>query len=683
MENFTTGNGGELHPEAKKESTRMTTNNGVVISDDQNSLKVGPRGPSLLEDLFLREKITHFDHERIPERAVHARGYGAKGYFQCYEGNAELTHAQFLNDPKLRTPVFCRFSTVAGSEGSADLARDVRGFAVKFYTQQGNYDLVGNNIPVFFIQDAIKFPDLVHSVKPEQDRAFPQAQSAHNTFWDFIGLMPESMHMIMWVMSDRAIPRSLRMMEGFGVHTFRLINAEGKSTFVKFHWRPKLGTYSVIWPEAVVINGADPDFHRRDIWEAIESGDFPEWELSVQTFTDKEAEAFDFDVLDPTKLVPEELAPLRPIGKMVLNENVQNFFAETEQVAFCPANLVPGIDLTNDPLLQGRLFSYLDTQLSRLGGPNFNQLPVNAPKCPWRNLQRDGHMQMTIPSGPVANSPQSLNPELPAECPVSGYKTYPESNSGDKLRIRPESFADHYSQAILFYNSLLDFEKDHVANALAFELGKCDQVHIRERILKHLLNIDEALASKVADELGHELPGKPAKKKTTEKSGSEASDPLSQYKSNKPSIAGKTVAVLTTPGVSGDLLEKFKKAVEKEKAKLAIIALKPAPFKDDGGKEHTPKDFLAGAPSALFDAVIVAPAKAGELDGNVQAQDWVRMAFAHLKVIGYTENSKSLLEVSGVPVKDKGIYDVTSGKLTDYIATAKEHRIWEREKKLK
>ena len=682
MKDFTEGNGGELHPVAKSDKNRMTTNNGVVISDDQNSLKAGPRGPSLLEDLFLREKITHFDHERIPERAVHARGYGAKGYFQCYTGNEDITHAQFLNDAELKTPVFCRFSTVAGSEGSPDLARDVRGFAVKFYTQQGNYDLVGNNVPVFFIQDAIKFPDLIHSVKPEHDRAFPQAQSAHNTFWDFIGLMPESMHMVMWVMSDRAIPRSLRMMEGFGVHTFRLINAQGVSTFVKFHWRPKLGTYSVIWPEAVVINGADPDYHRRDIWESIESGDYPEWELSVQTFTDKQAESFDFDVLDPTKLVPEELVPLRPIGKMVLNENVQNFFAETEQIAFCPANLVPGIDLSNDPLLQGRLFSYLDTQLSRLGGPNFNQLPVNAPKCPWRNMQRDGHMQMTIPSGPIANSPQSLNPDLPAECPVSGYKSFAENNTGDKLRIRPESFADHYSQAILFYNSLLDFEKDHVASAIAFELGKCDQVHVRERILSHLLHIDDQLAATVAEELGHPLPKKVGKKKT-EKHELKSSDPLSQYKSNEPSIAGKTIAILTTPGASAKLLDQLEKTLEKEHAKLAIIALKPSPFQDDAGKERKPKDFLAGAPSALFDAIIVAPAKQGELDNNTQAQDWIRMAFAHLKVIGYTDSSKRLFELAGVPVQEDGIFDLSSGKLSEYVEAAKQHRIWSREKKLK
>ena len=444
----------ETHQTVEKLGDSLTTNHGIPISDNQNSLKAGARGPALIEDFVLREKITHFDHERIPERIVHARGSGAHGYFQVYESLADITKAAFLQDPKLKTEVFARLSTVAGGAGSGDLPRDVRGFAVKFYTSEGNYDLVGNNIPVFFIQDAMKFPDLIHSVKMEADRGFPQAASAHDTFWDFASLTPESMHMLMWVMSDRAIPRSLRMIEGFGVHTFRLINAEGKSRFVKFHWRPKLGMQSVLWDEAVKINGADSDFHRRDLWEAIEKGDFPEWELGLQVFDEAQAAKLDFDVLDATKLIPEEIIPLRMVGKMVLNRNAANFFAETEQVAFLPSNVPPGIDFSNDPLLQGRLFSYQDTQLSRLGGPNFHQIPINAPRCPFHNMQRDGLRQMQVPKGRVNYEPNSIDAGAPRENPARGFASYAEPMDGPKVRQRSETFADHYSQARLFFRSM-------------------------------------------------------------------------------------------------------------------------------------------------------------------------------------------------------------------------------------
>ena len=505
-----------------------------------------------------------------------------------------MTKAAFLQDPTVQTPVFCRFSTVAGSAGSPDLARDVRGFSVKFYTSAGNYDLVGNNIPVFFIQDAIKFPDFVHSVKPEPDRDFPQAQSAHNTFWDFVSLNSESMHMLMWVMSDRALPRSFRMMEGFGVHTFRMINAKGVSKFVKFRSRPTLGTFSVIWPEAVKINGADPDFHRRDLWNAINAGDFPEWELSVQAFTEEGASKFDFDVLDPTKLIPEELVPLTPLGKMVLNRNVDNFFAETEQVAFCPSHVVPGIDFSNDPLLQGRLFSYLDTQLSRLGSPNFHQIPVNKPKCPFANFQRDGHMQMEVPTGNVANEPNSLDDGSPREDPTVGFTSFRAEESGQKLRIRPESFADHYSQARLFWVSMTDAEKRHIIAGFAFELGKCDQVKIRTRMLGHLQNIDGNLADQVADALG--MKGKADKIKPRVPAGDPDPSPrLSQYTIAPASLAGKKIGLLTTDQVDASLYDALTKLAKAEKATLEVIAPKVGPFETSDGTEIVPDHFLAGA----------------------------------------------------------------------------------------
>jgi catalase len=442
----------------------LTTNQGLRINDDQNSLKAGERGPSLLEDFHLREKITHFDHERIPERVVHARGAAAHGFFQVYESQAPYTKAKFLADPSVRTPVFVRFSTVVGSRGSADLARDVRGFAVKFYTEEGNFDLVGNNIPVFFIQDGVKFPDLVHAIKPEPHHEIPQASSAHDTFWDFISLMPESMHMIMWIMSDRAIPRSFRMMEGFGVHTFRFVNEKGKSRFVKFHWKPLLGVHSVVWDEAQKISGIDPDFHRRDLWESIENGNFPEWEFGVQIVEEKDEHKFDFDLLDPTKLIPEEMVPVKRIGKMTLNRNPDNFFAETEQVAFHPGHLVSGIDFSNDPLLQGRLFSYTDTQLIRLGGPNFHEIPINQPVAPVHNKQRDGHMRQTINQGRVSYHPNSLGGGCPmqAKGDMGGFVSYAEKIDAPKVRARSEKFFDHFSQAAMFWNSQSHAEKTHI-----------------------------------------------------------------------------------------------------------------------------------------------------------------------------------------------------------------------------
>ncbi len=498
------GHGGERHQVAAPGGQRLTTQQGTPVSDDQNSLRVGDRGPTLLDDFVMREKIFHFDHERIPERVVHARGYGAHGFFETYEPLTDLTSADLFQRAGEKTPAFVRFSTVAGSKGSFDLARDVRGFAVKLYTQEGNWDIVGNNIPVFFIQDAIKFPDLVHSVKEEPDRAFPQAQSAHDNFWDFASLMPETTHMLMWQMSDRAIPRSFRFMQGFGVHTFRLVNADGQASFVKFHWTPKLGMQSVMWNEAVKINGADPDFHRRDLWDAIQSGNFPEWELGIQVFDDAFADDFDFDVLDATKIIPEELVPVRPIGRLVLDRVVDNFFAETEQVAFCTANIVPGVDFTNDPLLQGRNFSYLDTQLKRLGGPNFTHLPINAPKCPMAHFQQDGHMAMQNPVGRVNYEPNSRTgaDAGPREDPAHGFRTTTRTEGGDTRRVRSDTFADHYSQARQFFLSQTPTEQGHIVDSFVFELSKVEEPSIRERMVANLRNVHEPMASAIAEGLG-------------------------------------------------------------------------------------------------------------------------------------------------------------------------------------
>jgi catalase len=671
--------GGETHQQADPDQPALTTNQGLAVSNNQNSLRAGERGPTLLEDFVLREKITHFDHERTPERIVHARGAGAHGYFQPYHSMKKVTKAAFLSDPAVKTPVFVRFSTVAGERGSADLARDVRGFAVKFYTSEGNFDLVGNNIPVFFIQDAIKFPDIIHSVKIEPDRGFPQAASAHDTFWDFISLMPESMHMIMWVMSDRAIPRSFRMMEGFGIHTFRLVNEAGKTQFVKFHWRPKLGTSSVLWDEAVKINGADADFHRRDLWEAIAAGDFPEFEFGLQIFDEETADRFEFDVLDATKLIPEEFVPVQMVGKMVLDRNPANFFAETEQVAFCPSHLVPGLDFSEDPLLQGRLFSYLDTQLSRLGGPNFHQIPINAPKCPFQNLQRDGIHQMSVPTGRVSYEPNSLAPDAPRESMDRGFTTSERPMEGRPVRVRSESFSDHYSQARLFYKSITPPEQKHLANALTFELGKLETEAIRLRMLGHLLLIDRDLAEAVIGALGAE--GK-ADKITPAKTPIELkpSPALRLYGKTKPTLAGRKVGVLLGAGFDAKIKEELVAQIENEGAKAAIIAAKIQGELDSEEQLHSVDMALRASPSVLFDAVVIMAGAEGDkkFAGDPNALTFLMDAKRHCKAVGFLD-IPSLSKKAGI-VAEPGVVAISDkAGVKGFIAAARSGRFWERE----
>lgn len=676
---------GEVHQVRTDKTPALTTQQGVPVADDQNSLKAGPRGPVLLEDFILREKINRFDHERIPERVVHARGTAAHGYFELTNSLSGISKADVFQRVGEKVPVFARFSTVAGNKGSADLARDVRGFAVKFYTNEGNWDLVGNNMPVFFIQDAIKFPDLVHSVKEEPDRGFPQAASAHDTFWDFVSLTPESMHMIMWIMSDRAIPRSLRMMEGFGVHSFRLIDAGGKSTYVKFHWRPKLGTQSVVWDEALKLNGADPDYHRRDLWDAIDQGHFPEWELSVQTFDEAFANRFDFDVLDATKLIPEEIIPLRPVGRMVLDRNPDNHFAEVEQVAFCTQNVVPGIDFTNDPLLQGRNFSYLDTQITRLGGPNFAQIPINQPRCPMHNFQRDGHMQMQVPKGRVAYEPQSLSEGLPREDAGRGYRSFAQTENGDKLRARSETFADHFSQARQFFISQTPPEQNHIVAALTFELSKVETKSVRNRILGQLVNIDPTLARRVATGLGHrEAIGRisPAVATRTDLKPSPA---LSILAKAQPTLQGRVIGCLVADGSDPAIVSALRDAAKSAGADFKVVA--PTVEGVAGaGEAVIPADMqLAGGPSVLFDAVVVAvsPAGGSELAGEAAAVAWVHDAFSHVKVIGYAPGAAPLLERAGAfkagqPV-DGGVIAIVDGGTSNFIGLASRGRVWARE----
>ncbi|SDK00310.1 catalase [Catalinimonas alkaloidigena] len=682
----TLGEGGETHQVAGNGTPVLTTQQGVPVADDQNSLKVGSRGPTALEDFHFREKIFHFDHERIPERVVHARGYGAHGYFELYESLSDITSADIFQRPGEKTPAFVRFSTVAGNKGSADLARDVRGFAVKLYTKEGNWDIVGNNIPVFFIQDAIKFPDLIHAAKQEPDRGFPQAQTAHDNFWDFASLMPESMHMIMWIMSDRTIPRSFRFMEGFGVHTFRLVNAEGKSTFVKFHWKPKLGMQSVVWNEALKINGADPDFHRRDLWDAIKMGDYPEWELGLQLFDEDFAEKFDFDVLDATKLIPEEVVPVRRVGRLVLDRCVDNFFAETEQVAFCTQNIVPGIDFTNDPLLQGRNFSYLDTQLKRLGGPNFTHIPINAPKCPFLNFQQDGHMAMTNPKGRANYEPNSWGAQGgPRESP-KGYHSYPAEESGPKLRIRPESFADHYSQARQFYISQTPVEQDHIARALIFELSKVETPAIRMRIVSHLLNIDEELAQQVGDGLGLKQLPKPAEAAKPTRKDLKESPALSILKNSPNSFKGRKIGVVLTDGSDMALLQALKKAVKEEGALLEIIAPKVGGVTASDGTWVEAKQKINGGPSVLYDAVVLLPSKEGAklLSMESTARDFVADAFAHMKFIGYVESAMPLLEKACIADSlDEACIALKDGAdTTKFVEACRQVRFWERASKV-
>jgi len=658
------GSGGETHQDAAAGAPAdgyLTDNFGHRLADNQNSLKAGARGPALLEDFILREKIFHFDHERIPERIVHARGSGAHGVFEVTRAIPELTKAGLFQEKGKNCPVFVRFSTVAGGAGSVDTPRDVRGFAVKFYTDEGNWDLVGNNIPVFFIQDAIKFPDLIHSVKMEADRGYPQAASAHDTFWDFVGLMPEAMHMIMWAMSDRAIPRTLRTMEGFGVHTFRLVDAKGKGRFVKFHWKPAQGLESLIWDEAVKIAGADPDFHRRDLYEAIDSGAYPAWDLGVQVFDEEWAAKQPYDVLDATKLVPEEDVPVEIVGRMTLNRNVDNFFAETEQVAFLPSNVIPGIDFSNDPLLQGRLFSYLDTQKSRLGTTNFHQIPINAPKCPFHNMQRDGLMQTLVPTGRANYEPNSLNEageaSGPRADPDSGFTSFRENGERndptEKLRVRPELFADHYSQAALFFHSQTESEQAHIASALVFELSKVSLEHVRARVLSRLRNVDEELASRVAQGLAMDLPEKaPAARAPV---AMKPSDALSIQKQARKTFEGRKVGILFAQGSDKAAIDALKKDIEGAGGSVFLVAPKVGGIAVKGGTLKADGQ-LDGSPSVMFDAVasILMPEAAAELARQGAAVQWFMDAYGHCKTIAHCPGTQVILDKAGVE-KDEGV----------------------------
>lgn len=674
------GNAGEAHQQADDNSTNLTTQQGIVIADNQNSLRAGCRGPALLEDFILREKITHFDHERIPERIVHARGSAAHGYFELTESLEHYTTAKVLTEVGEQTPLFTRFSTVAGGAGSVDTPRDIRGFAVKIYTKEGNWDLVGNNTPVFFIQDAIKFPDLVHAVKMEPDRGFPQAASAHDTFYDFISLSPETLHNFLWAMSDRGIPRSLRMIEGFGIHSYRLINAQGESTFVRFHWRPRLELQSHVWDEAVKVAGADPDYHRRDLFEALQQGDEVIWDFAVQLFTQEQADEFPFDHLDATKLIPEELVPLKIVGKMVLNRYPDNFFAETEQVAFCPANIIPGIDFSNDPLLQGRLFSYLDTQLSRLGSPNFAQLPINAPKCPFHNMQRDGHMQMQIPKGRVAYEPQSLEPEKPRENPSIGFKSFAEdltqNNDAVKGRIRAESFADFYSQPRMFYRSQTPIEQAHIASAIVFELSKVETPYIRERMVAQLLTVDETLGKRVADGLGMKSVPKPIEP-TVPVQDLPLSPALQLIGKAKPTLEGRKVAILVADDSNAEMLEKYKAAITAAKAKPFIVAPKIS-ITLNNGETIAADGQLAGSPSVLFDAIvsIIMPEQAKKLAKVSEAIAWFKDAHAHLKAIAYCGATDEFILIPQHIDKDASV--VALKEIDTFIEKAKS-REWDRE----
>lgn len=673
----------------------LTTNQGLRISDNQNSLRGGERGPTLLEDHILREKIMHFDHERIPERVVHARGAGAHGVFEVYESMRKFTKAGFLQDPKVKTPVFVRFSTVAGSRGSADTVRDVRGFSVRFYTAEGNFDLVGNNIPVFFIQDAIKFPDLIHAVKPEPHNEIPQASSAHDTFWDFISLVPETTHVLMWVMSDRAIPRSLQTMEGFGVHTFRFVDEAGKSSFVKFHWKPVLGVHSLVWDEAVKLAGKDADFHRRDLWEAIDQGQYPEWEFGVQIVPEKDEHKFGFDLLDATKLIPESLVPVQIIGKMTLNHNPDNYFAETEQVAFHPGHLVPGIDFSNDPLLQGRLFSYTDTQLSRLGSPNFHEIPINRPLAAVDNNQRDGHMRQTVVKGRVSYEPNSLGGGCPMQRPweQGGFVTHPQLVDGEKIRLRSKTFADHYSQAALFWRSQARWEQDHIVAAFCFELAKVGVAAVRERMVSNLTQVDAVLAKRVADGLGMAVPKAPAGTKPVSRSDKPAKDPaLSMANARRDSVAGRRVAVLVADGVDGAVIDAVGKALQAGGAAMKLIAPCMGEIKNKAGKPIKVDHSLPTVGSVLFDAVFVPGGKAcaDVLCADANAVLFVKEAYKHGKAIAASDEGALLVaraaisagtpdgEFQGpgvIAASGKAVNDAFTGNFVTAIA---KHRFAER-----
>jgi catalase len=672
----------------------LTTNQGVPVADNQHSLKAGLRGPALLEDFILREKITHFDHERIPERIVHARGSGAHGYFECHASMAKVTRASLFAEPGKRTPVFVRFSTVLGERGSTDTPRDVRGFAVKFYTEEGNWDLVGNNIPVFFIQDAMKFPDLVHAAKPEPHFAMPQAASAHDTFWDFVSLMPESTHMLMWAMSDRTLPRSYRMMQGFGVHTFRLVNAEGKSTFVKFHWTPVAGTHSLDWDESVKIAGADPDFHRRDLWEAIEAGAFPEWELSFQLFTEEQAERFSFDVLDATKLIPEELVPLTPVGKMVLNRNPDNFFAETEQVAFCTAHIVPGIDFSNDPLLAGRIHSYHDTQISRLGGPNFHEIPINAAVAQVHNNQRDGMHRQAIHRGKVAYEPNSLGGGCPFQAGVAGFTSFREPIEADKVRGKPERFADHYTQATLFYNSQTAVEKAHILRGFRFELTKVQVPAIRQRVVAMLANVDAGLAEALAAELGMPVPEPlPRALKTAPKPEVDASPALSLFaRPGDGSIRTRRVAILVADGVDGAAARALHAGLFEQGAVPRYVAARLGSVQTEDGSTLNVEVTLETMPSVLFDALALPGGKGAvtQLANIGHALEFIKDQYRHAKPIFAAGAAAALVENAGVPAvlpsgePDPGVLivgpdETVSAALPRLVKAIARHRHHERE----
>ena len=678
----------------------LTTRQGLKVNDTNNSLKSGERGATLLEDFLLREKIHNFDHERIPERIVHARGSGAHGYFELYESIEEYSKAGIFTDTSRKTPVFVRFSTVAGSKGSTDLARDVRGFAVKFYTDEGTWDLVGNNMPIFFIQDAMKFPDLIHSVKPEPHQEIPQAASAHDTFYDFISLTPETLHNHIWVMSDRAIPRSFRMMEGFGIHTFRLINKEGKAHFVKFHWKPKLGVHSVTWDEAVKISGADSDFHRRDLWNAIEAGHFPEWELGLQIVPEEDEHKYDFDLLDPTKLIPEEMVPVKIIGRMVLNRNPENFFAETEQVAFMPGSIVPGIDFTNDPLLQGRLFSYRDTQLSRLGSHNFHQIPINRPVAEAQNNQRDGHMQTEIPKGRTAYFPNSIGGGCPYLSTVAegGFESYQERIDAKKIRTRSESFNDHFSQPALFYRSLSDWEKEHIINAYSFELGKCEIKPIKERMLYLIAQIDENLANKVAKNIGLKVPSsvqepinqaigadanveeqQPGEKKIY----LEKSPKLSQANTHFNTIETRQIAILVANGFHMPDVMKMTDALEKKGAVIKLVAPHGGTIICDDNMEHKVDAAIMTTESVLFDAVFI-PGGKKSIDALVSQSKFIKFvneAYKHCKSIAVANEGKELLNKSEIQDFDNDEALFINVTPEDFIAAIAKHRNWNRREK--
>jgi len=681
----TTGNGGETHQRAAGDAPVLTTNHGVPISDNQNSLKSGARGPTLLEDFVLREKIFHFDHERIPERIVHARGSGAHGVFEATADISDLSQAAVFTKGE-QTDVFVRFSTVAGGAGSVDTPRDVRGFAVKFYTREGNWDLVGNNIPVFFIQDAIKFPDLVHSVKMEADRAYPQAGSAHDTFWDWASLMPETTHMLMWAMSDRTLPRSFRTMEGFGVHTFKLVNAEGKASFVKFHWKPRLGLQSTIWDEALKLQAADNDYQRRDLWEAIDTGAFPQWDLGIQVFDEEFARAQPYDVLDATKLIPEDDVPVRIIGTLTLNRNPDNFFAETEQVAFLPTNIVPGIDFSNDPLLQGRLFSYLDTQNSRLGTTNFHQIPINAPRCPFGNFQRDGKMQTQVPKGRANYEPNSLAAHGedggPRESAERGFATVNAATGpdeqGEKLRVRAELFADHYSQARLFYRSQTENEQAHIASSFVFELSKVGVLdQVPPRMVANLRNVDEDLAQRVADGLGIDLPEKA--KAAREPVDLAPSDALSIHKNMKATLEGRAVGILYADGSDAGEIDAVVAAVDGAGGKPVLVSPKVGGATLTDGSKRKADGQLAGTPSQIFDAVavVLSPDGCASLVKEAAAVQFVMDAFGHLKAIGASEAAKPLLDKAGVEADD-GVTGLDDG----FVAAAAK-RFYAREPKVR